>query len=242
MATVASVNDYVEDYIKGFSGVSAFASRATIKVLREFCEETHIFKQDLADISVVAATNSYTLTLPVTQCSAVELIQIDRVLYKEDGEDDEEFIELSPLSGYDMRDATNQGLPYTDGTPRHYWIDPNSDKLYLVPTPEEASTSGLTVTAVLKPAFTATTFPDQIADKYIDTIAYGIAAKVCEMPAHKWYNLEIAASFQARYVDGIRKVKQAMQAGFTSKKLHASLPDMAGSRNSGLARLRENYF
>jgi hypothetical protein len=244
MATISALYTYIEDYCKGASLETTLINRATIRILRDFCEQTKLVRETLTAINVVAETQSYTLTLPTTLWGATELVELEDVMFKANGAATTTYTRLFAVTRDEMRRYLDPTYIYqtSAATPTNYYLEPNNDVLSLIPTPSASSTSGLLVRAVTKGGFAATTYPDMILDKWRDGIVMGICAELMQMPGQRWFNPELSKLFIARYGEAIQDAIRKDQAGFSQRSFTALPAFTGGSRAGGGGVMSEDKF
>ena len=141
MATISALYTFVEDYCKGVSLETTLINRATIRMLRDFCEQTKIVKEDLTAINVVASTQNYTLTLPTALWAYTELVEVEDVMFKADGAATTTYTRLTAVTRDELRRYLDPTYLYQTAaaTPTNYYLNPNNDVLSLIPTPSANS-------------------------------------------------------------------------------------------------------
>jgi len=202
-ATVPAVPDFL---------IERFAREAAI----EFLKKTLLWQSTLTRISVVADTNSYSLTAP----AGGEIWGIQTVKYKADGKDDDTFKTLDPVSEVYEDHHDHGNWEYTENeTPNEYRFDHLDDTLYLYPTPTEASASGLLVKVNAIPDQSATYVQDFLYQKYKNAITYGAKALLLQEPNQPWSDIQTGLFNQAKFDTEISDAKTKRLTGFTNRKL-----------------------
>jgi hypothetical protein len=200
--------DEVDHYLKGADRTAnlALINDNILKVLRDFCKETWIWREVLPKISVVDATDSYTLSPGVTNSDGPEVWMVDWVKYKEDGNDDDQFAFLQAWNIEVMEVATGTGISASfvessADAPQVFYVDPD-DSLIIKPIPNStaAGTENMQVKCILDPALTATTAPTFIYNDFQEIIAKGVAGRMCKMPGEKWYNYGLGKALWHEYL------------------------------------------
>lgn len=218
-----AISDYrteVQRYIKiSGSGTNTDIDAKVIETLRDFCKFTSYWRETLDAISVVADTEEYTLTVPATEGDG-QVHSLVWVKYKEDGEDDDQFIKLQ-LIDQDTIDFfyDDAGWKFeTNETPDSAGLTFNK-KLFLHPIPTEASTDGLLVRVVVIPTPSASNAPEFIFNDYYQTIAYGAAGLMMQMTNKPWTNVELGARYWADYLMRRNDIKFDRKTGNTNRRL-----------------------
>lgn len=190
----------------------------------EFCEKTHLWKVDLTRISVVADTQDYTLTPPASSA----LVIVDNVKYKQNGQDDDQFVTLDPISK-EQQNLFQSGnwIFATAPTPSQYWVDNVDKDLHLIPIPEDASTSGLLVHVVLKPSATCTTVPDFLYDDHRKAIASGALSNLYAKKGMSWYDPKEAQVYGAMFANDCNNAAIKRITGATKRPLRVQFRSWA---------------
>mgnify|MGYP001240423307 CR=1 FL=1 len=168
-----------------------------LKSVREFCDKTLVWRQDLASrISVVADTYEYAVTAP----TGTDVIGLHRVMYKQAGEDDDQFGPLEPMTedGMDRTHQTGQWR-YTEAKQPSKFLYAIGGNIRLIPIPTVASASGLLITAYCKPLITATTVQDFFYTRYLDVIVKGAVYRLLDIPKKPWADIELSKMIEAEF-------------------------------------------
>lgn len=210
----------VDYYCKNASSDTTFVDAQILRVLRDFCKETWIWREVLTAIDVVEDDYDYTLTMP-TADGASELWFIDWVKYKEDGNDDDQYSYLRPINIETEEVLSSTGLSagyvYGSGSsPEVFWVDPD-DTLQIRPIPDStaAGTANMLVKVILMPTLAAVKVPDYIYNDWLEVIAWGAAARIMTMAAKKWYNPELSEYYNSKYK--IARTREAKQQRWHGK-------------------------
>ncbi|MCK4252579.1 hypothetical protein KAX97_14115 [candidate division WOR-3 bacterium] len=182
-----------------------------------FCEQTLLWTYTLDRITVAVDTQSYPLTIPGATYG--EIISVDDVKYKQDGEDDDQFTTLDPISK-NQKDLHDSGSwPFrTSTTPSGYWVDKDKNIL-LYNTPTAASSEGLLVRCNLKPTKTCTTVEDFLYKDHFEVIGAGAKAKLFSRKAQSWYDPDLAGVFGSIFNVGINDAKPIKTTGYTKRPM-----------------------
>ncbi len=144
--------------------------QALIDCAIQFCEETHIVRFISDPIMVVANVQDYDIDLP----QFTDLARILRVWYGPDP----------------------YGIP--SGFPTN-WFVTDTTTLTIIPVPTTQRNDWMFMEIATKPTRTATTVDDLLYTDYIEGIAGGAVARICQMPDQPWSNDDNAAKGQALY-------------------------------------------
>jgi hypothetical protein len=204
---ITAFRDEVSFYIKGASKSTntTFIDKQIVRIIRDFCKKTWIWRYTLTEIDVVEDQANYTLTLPTTDGSA-DLVMVDWAKFKADGTDDNQYTYLEPINllSEELPSSTSRfSAGYVNETtdaPTFFYVDPD-DTLYLLPTPNStaAGTANLQVKVIVMPALTATKVPDFIYDDWVEVLAKGVAGRVCNMASERWYDPKLSDRYTYQY-------------------------------------------
>jgi len=203
---ISSFRAEVDYYVKRASSDTTFLDRQIVSVIRDFCKMTWTWRVTLDPIDVVDGDGDYTLVIPDTDGQG-ELWMVDWVKYKEDGNDDDQYSFINPIviENEEVNGITgvNAGYWNTSGnSPENFWVD-QDDTLYLIPIPNAnaAGTQNLQVKVIVIPILdTCTKVPVHIYNDWAETIGKGVAARILNMAAKKWYDPKLSMKYQAEYM------------------------------------------
>ena len=143
----------------------------------EFYRRSMVKRSTLADITTVADTAEYALTLP-TGYVADKAIHV----WLDD-------LEITPI-GMDDRDGINNNWKAETGEPSYYYL-PDTSNIGLFLTPDGVYT--VSVEVILKPKSDATSIDDWVYETYREGLAAGAKAKLMAMPGKPWSNPELVS-------------------------------------------------
>lgn len=182
-------------------GIKFAVRNAAIK----FCEETLLWTVILDRISIVADTKSYDLALPVSQDGAI--IGIDNVRFKENGQSDDQFRRLDPISETQQDLIDTGSWSFLSGpNPSNYYSDFLSKQISFYQIPSVASIEGLLVKVNVRPEIDCDDLPDFLYKDYREAIKHGALSFLFGSKAMPWYDIENSmyhgALFKNAYSDG----------------------------------------
>ncbi len=188
----------------------------------EFCEKTLLWTYDLTRISIVADTQEYDLTDPVGTFASI--IGIESVRYKQDGEDDDQFVFLKATS-FDQEDTLNSGSwRYQEATvPNEYYVsyaDSSSNAVIgLKPIPTEASTSGLLVRVALQPDRDSDNFPHFLYQFFYQAIVDGAKAYLFNYDGQPWADRANYSKYRFAFEYAYNNAKKKKITGPTKRPM-----------------------
>lgn len=158
---------------------------AILKAVIEFCNRSRAYRFSPSAISVVAGTANYAVSdLPAGMVIAWLLA----------AELDDDPLDLLDPGTIPQSWATETGSPSTA-------IVYSETTIGLRKAPDAAGS--LSVKLALRPALTATTYPDEFHNLYQERIAAGALAKLYAQPNRPWSNPLLVADCRSRFDSGI---------------------------------------
>ena len=199
-------------------GIKVAVRNAAIK----FCEETLLWTLILDRISIVADTKSYDLALPVSQDG--QIINIDNVKYKEDGQADDQFRRLDPISET-QRDliASGSWSFLSSPNPNAYYSDYLNKQLNFYQIPTAASAEGLLVKVNVRPEIDCDDLPDFLYRDYRQQIKHGALSELFGAKAMAWYDIEKGMYHGAMFKDAYADGKQDKITGPTKRPMQVRM-------------------
>ncbi|WP_017879730.1 phage adaptor protein [Janthinobacterium sp. CG3] len=159
----------------------------------EFCTYSGAWSETLDFVYMSNGTHSYDLELPKGSRALV----ISNVWTKSGSLVSKTMHEIAGL----IPDwQTAQGQPV-------YYNQQNWDELRVYPTPNGTDLGTLTVRTSLAPTRAATTLPNFLVDRYLQTIAAGALYRLLIVPAQGWSNPQLAAYFKTEFNAGCAAAK-----------------------------------
>jgi len=194
---------------------SSILQRETLNVLRDICERTNIWKDDLDAIDVVADTAEYALTAP----SGADFVKGNPV--------DTAYFNDVPIGATTKKLLDATGVEWqsrSSSTPSSFFIIyPSTVRLY--PTPSEDTSEGLDIYAVLKPSLDATTVEDFFYDNHRDAVIAGVLARIFNQNGQPWYNDIAAKEENINYRKEVASILAEVQRGHVTTGLRAQPRD-----------------
>ena len=228
--TFASWRDEVAKYVKYQSTYQSDVEAEIKEVLRDFCRDTGVWKQTIADFSTVKDESTYTLSVSQDD-GAAEICYIDHVLYKENGADDTQFRPLTPFTQEEADLYENGAWAYHESTDPYKFHSNLAKQLILYPIPTIASTNGVSVRVVIRPKDSASDIQTDIFAEYKQAIAIGTAASLMNMPNKPWSNAEMGTFYKMQYKARKDEAYLNVKQGYTKAKKQVSIPWCGGSRS-----------
>jgi len=188
---VSKLSDLYELMVLEVPGCSTAIMLHQLKLaLRRFCEETEIWREDLASIDIEEDEDEYILT-------SVYDADIARII--------------------DVRVNTEDGVTNGDDgaliSPSRYEYDPQTYTLTLGWEPSDDVTDGLDVKVVLLPCHTIDDagMEETFINRWYEPIYAKALADLLKMPSKKWTNPELAGHYQSEYYRGVARARAELQ-------------------------------
>jgi hypothetical protein len=212
MSALADFYDHILPELQGVS--TAVVDHMLIQVAREFFKDTEVHTSDLAAISVVAGTSSYTLTSLVED---TEVVRVKAAWY------DDVPLDIAPES---VLVTGNPDWTTSTGEPRAY-LAPIPGEIILFPEPDESLASGLRVQVVLRPTVDAAVITDVWALEYMECLAYGVKGKLMAQPSKPWTNPDMATYNLAMYAASKSEASADVRRSFAKASLSVRMRPFA---------------
>lgn len=182
-------------------------TRTLIKVLRDFCQHTLLWDDNLlTPIDIVADTADYTLT-----SEDGDIVHIDSA--ELDGSP------LTPISKAMLNRLERDWRDNTQTRPTCFYFGA-ANTFTLIYTPSEAYTAGLKVWVSLKPLETATVVEDFLWDRYRDTIMKGTIGKLAQIAQMPWTDFALGMKKEGQYESERDAARVIKETGRTNMQLH----------------------
>ena len=173
-------------------------TRYLIKVLRDFCQKTLLWDENLlTPIDVVALTADYPLSSDDGDIVHVDSVEIDGH-------------PIWPISKANLNRLQIDWRDTTQTRPGAYHFGA-SNTLSLIYTPSQAYTAGLKVWTCLKPLETATEVEDFLWDSYRETILKGTVGKLAQIANMPWTDFALGMKKEGQFEserDAARVIKE----------------------------------
>ena len=161
----------------------------------DFFRESTLWTLDITPLNVVASTGTYTMVVPdqtvstgVTDTPDISIIKWAWV----DG------VQIYPTSQEELNALVEKWSTKTASRVSNY-TQLTQTAITLFPTPDFASTAGLTVKVAVQPSLTSLGVPDWLGSRYIDAISIGAKARLLGMVGRPWSNPAGEAKYGALY-------------------------------------------
>jgi len=173
------------------------------RAVDELCWRAWIWRVDLPDISIVAETNLYTLTLP----DGAKLGKVLQATY----------VDSTIADPYDLREvmadeATQMETRWKSSQPQGYTL-PDARTIRVISTPSNAGT--LSLKAALRPTMDATSYPAVLYQDYPEAIAAGTLAVLRAIPGKPYSDNAEAAVSRERFLQLIGQATVDAAQGHT---------------------------
>lgn len=166
-----------------------------MEIVTEFCHETQAWTLDLDAIPVVSGQQDYELN--GEQLAYAVIDTITSVVLAD--------VPLEPIRDWNIVDRENVTLHLID--------EPSSD-----------DADGLEVQVALRPKSTATYIDTRFYDDWRHTFAYGVMARLMQMPGKTWSNAKRGQLYWRRFWDGVIRAKAQQVSGGTNARVSVKAP------------------
>ena len=223
MAT--DITDWAPEILPWVTGVPIPAMELAVRnAAITFCERTLLWTATLDRVTVEEDTADYTLTVP--EALYAEIVKTESVKYKQDGEDDDQFINLLPMSETQMDMDTfvsGSWKFWTAPTPTNHWMDIENKQLHLFRIPEDESSEGLLIQLSLKPNATTTTLPDFLYRDWRQAIGYGALGDLFQRKATPWFDQDAGLSYEIKFNNKCNEALNLKISGATKRPMRVKM-------------------
>lgn len=220
-------------------------AKAVVLTLQDFCVRTQLWQQELDRISVVADTKEYALSHTSGDIISVSNVlyklntaggviqdSLGGILTDWMGDaitdgtgasasttSDDQFKKLTPTSKFLEDEISADSWNFqTAATPTKFYIG-NNKKIYLVPTPTEASTEGLLVGVYLKPLSAAATVEDFFYTDHQEIITIGAVSKLLSEANTPRTDMDTGFRKELEFISRCNDVLGIKTTGYTNRPL-----------------------
>lgn len=189
MASNASLHPYCSPELPGVPSpmLDAYINRAWYDLARQ-----SLCWSEWQDIALQTGVATYELNMPEDGDARVHT-----VLFAQQGAN-----VLTPR-GMEQQLLYDAAQAERRGTPNGYRLEQNKHfTLYPIPQAEDVSLP-VKVLVAFVPVLSATTIPDQFAEKYLDALMAGTKAKLMGMVGQPWSNPQAAVFWNSQFEVGI---------------------------------------
>jgi len=202
---MSSFSAYYDHLLPELPGcTNALLNVHVLRVARDFCRKTGIWRQELDAVNLVAGQAAYTLATPSNSAlvRVVRLTAADKLLWLHGEDDNDEYPDYA-----------------RDKPPFSLSNDLTQITLIADETPTASSALGLKTTATLQPANTATVLPDFLLSQYLEAIKAGTLSGLMKMMKKPWSNPGLSAQYQSEWSTLTNRAGYEAQVGNTGKLL-----------------------
>lgn len=197
-----NIADFLPDiYLEAQGCPEDVALNALRHALREFCERTHAWQEEIDPIALSAGVRAY----PIDPPPGAELVVVMRARY--------DAIQIPIYTPIDMDDQFPLWKTIVGGVVVAVVVEKSSVSVY--PTPAENDARTLNLRAALRPSMNADTVPDEL-DRWREGIASGALARLKIVGGVPWSDREGAPVYRARFINSIYDARGTVLSGSSS--------------------------
>lgn len=164
----------------------------------EFCRRTHVWNEQLADISTINGTFNYSLGLP----DGSELVKIFEA-------------DIGTVINALVLNAARAKRELARKSTSTFAWTPDMVSLSVNP-PSSVDGDIISVEVSLKPSLASTSFPDEVGNQYGQDIGHGAAASLLRMPKVDWRDPQAAADENTLFEQAIARASRQRTKGFAN--------------------------
>lgn len=176
-----------------------------IAAMQEFCTKSWAWNVELDPQSLIAGEATYFIDLD----SPKEQRPVKILRLSIGGNS------ISPVGIDAAEDVYGHPLESgTPGTPKHY-TQRDPMEVILVPRPQAAQRSAMTMRVAICPTFEASKVSDALTEKWRDAIIHGALARMHAHHAKPWTAGDMASFHQSQFNTAIESAREEVQRGLT---------------------------
>lgn len=175
------------------------------RAVREFCEKTGLWAEDLAALALLADTAEYTLIAP----EGAELVRVEKARYAG--------VPLTVYSEAEM-DAARTAWRDDTGAGLYALVSLSRAVVRAYPVPSVDDANAVVVRAALKPDRSATTCHDDV-EAWAEGVIAGALFYLKKMPGKPWTDREVAREYQHDFNEAIGDAMASVLRGHSSRSL-----------------------
>lgn len=201
MRAIADLQRYIAPEVPGCPG--AMIDLAVLRVARDLCERTRIWKEDAETAPVIATLPDFDLDLPAN----TDLVSVDYVAYNSD--------ELAPATEAELL-LSIPGWRTETGTPLRYIPDFRTETVRLYPIPTVTDGDAIEYQTRLKPSIDATELADFMFEQCFEALVDGALAELLAKNGKPWSNPDEAQRRRQLYESAIAVARDKESRGIAS--------------------------
>jgi len=166
---------------------------ALITALRDFCNQTRFWRQELPPINLVTGQSIYNLNSPAdTEIVVIVQARSDHFLVP---------------SSVNLLDRNLSGWRDMLAPRPTFYFQPTMNSIHVVPKPSGNISNGLNVIAALRPSRNATTIDDEIYREFGNEIIAGAKAYLQIAPNKPWSSPDHATANMTAFSSAIERAR-----------------------------------
>ena len=171
---------------------------ALITTLRDFCNQTRFWRQELPPINLVTGQSIYPLNPPTgTEIVSVVQAQSDHFLVP---------------SSVNLLDRNLSGWRDLLAPRPNFYFQPTMNSIHVVPKPNGNIPNGLNVIVALRPSRDTTTMNDEIYREFGNEIIAGAKAYLQAAPNKPWSSPDHATANMTAFTSAIQRARMRVLA------------------------------
>jgi hypothetical protein len=159
---------------------------ALVEAAAEFCDRTHVWREDLSADTTIAGDAELTLSTPGEVASVLKLV-----------------VDTTEIARLDQRSVDPTDIA-ASGKPSGYWLIGDSTiRLYPIPD-DEYVWYGL---VALKPRLSSSSVEDFLLNSYGMYIIYGALSILMSIPGKDWTNMPLSEHYRRKFEHGMTNAR-----------------------------------
>lgn len=161
----------------------------------ELCVETHCWSDVLDPIPLQDGVSEYDVDAP----NGARVVTVREVWTANQ--------QLQPVDMIALQERVPNWQSATSSIPTYYNTTSEPSVLRVYPIPNSDAAAYLTIRAAFAPTLAATTLPDSMLNKYLETVVAGALSRLMFAPSKSWSNPQLAAYYSGEFSKGVVRAK-----------------------------------
>lgn len=171
------------------------AKQALILTAIDFCQQSHAWNEIQDPMTIEDGVNEYDVEVE----QGARVVAVKNVFAANR--------ELRPVTMKELQQVIPNWQSATGSLPSYYNAPVGPESIRIYPIPLESNGAALTMRVAFAPTLAATSIPDSIVNRYLDTLISGAKHRLMMTPEKGWSNLQLAAYHQTQFDDGVVRAK-----------------------------------
>lgn len=166
----------------------------------DFCRGSLLLEQALDPITSIAGVSEYDIDVP----TGYKLAQVQQLYFNGN--------RLARRSLSEVASRYSRDWALLSGTPQA-WTQFTPDMVILVPMPSTTTANAITGTIAITPSRDSAGVDDTVFERYVEQIAHGAAARLCNVPNQPFTDPNAALLYTKQFNSDVANVRALVSSG-----------------------------